>query len=489
MDVTPWTTATTLLALLRERRLGAVELLDMQLAQIEQHNPVLNAVVALDAGVARREAQAADNAAPGSLGLLQGLSMTLKDSWEAVGMPTTCGLPDLAQHYPARDADAVTCLRAAGAIVFGKTNLPVLAGDHQSYNPVYGTTLNPWDITRTPGGSSGGAAAAVAAGFTSLEMGSDIGGSIRCPAHYCGIYGHKASYGIVPMRGHIPPMPGSAVLPPLGVAGPMARSAADLELALDIIAAPPEAMRSVCSLRLPPSRHETLRGFRVALWADQKAYSVDNRCVAAMHDYAADLRRLGVQVDENARPEIDTQHSDDLYVALLFRAVSADMPEALLALTEQAALDADAGPHSYPTRIACAVRLGFADYIHLLEQQQRLCEVWQRFFKRYDLILCPIMPTVAFPHDHSGTAPGHIAQYTRTTLVDGRPVPYMNGLQWPGLATVANLPATAVPTGRRIDGLPMGLQIIGPYLEDRSPLRFAQLVERELGGFVAPPLS
>jgi amidase len=479
--------ASALLRLLRERKLGAVELLDLLLARIERLNPRFNAVVARDAEGARRQARAADDLPAERRGPLHGLPMTIKDVYEVVGMPATCGMPELVRHLPAQDADAVARLRAAGAIHFGKTNVPIHAADHQSYNAVYGATSNPWDVTRTPGGSSGGAAAAVAAGLTPLELGSDIGGSIRCPSHFCGVYGHKPSFGVVPLRGHIPPPPAALTSPPLGVGGPIARSAQDLELALDLLVAPAEPDLGAWSVRIPPSRREKLGDFRVALWADQKAYSVDARCIAAMRAWAEDLRRIGVRVDDAARPDLDTAASDDLYVAMLFSVVTAGMPEEILSLTERVAVEMNAGPRSHPTRIAQAVRTTHAQFGAMLEQQEQLCRRWRRFFESHDLIICPVMPTVAFPHDPSGAGPGHIAQYSRTVTVDGRPIPYLNGLQWPGFATVAKLPATAVPTGRLIDGLPMGVQLIGPYLEDRTPLRFAQLVEEALGGFVAPP--
>jgi amidase len=479
--------ATELLGLLRQRKLGSLELLEIQLARIEASNPEINAVVALDVEGARAAARAADDAPADARGPLHGLPITIKDSFEVPGMPATCGFPHLADHRPERDAEAVALLRGAGAIPFGKTNVPIAVADHQSYNPIYGTTSNPWDLQRTPGGSSGGSAAAVAAGFSPLELGTDIGGSIRCPAHFCGVYGLKTSYGIVPRRGHIPPAPDGVSHRPLGVAGPIARSAADLELALDVLTAPEEPDRAAWSVRVPSSRHERLRDFRVALWADGEHFSIDRRCLEAMHEYADDLRRLGVQVDETARPEIDVAASDDLYVSMLFSVISGGMPEEVLALTE--AVGAEADPRGYPARIARAVRLTAHEFGGLLEQQVHLCDAWRRFFERFDVILCPIMPTVAFPHDHSGEGPGHVQQYSRTTLVDGQPVPYMNGLQWPGLVTVANLPATAIPTGRRIDGMPMGVQAVGPYLEDRTPLRFAQLVERELGGYVPPPMA
>ena len=479
--------ATQLLAQLRERKVGARELLDLLIKRIERLNPELNAVVALDIDGARKAAVAADSAPPGRRGPLHGLPMTIKDAYEVVGMPTTCGMPELAQHKPARDADAVARVRAAGAIPFGKTNLPYGAADHQSYNPVYGETRNPWNVARTPGGSSGGSAAAVAMGLTPLEIGSDIAGSIRCPSAFCGVYGHKSSFGVVPLRGHIPPPPGGLTTIPLGVGGPIARSAEDLELALDVLAAPSELDRAAWSLRIPPSRHTRLDSFRVAMWADQKAYSVDSRSIEAMLAFAKDLRSAGAHVDEAARPDMDFAASDDLYVALLFSTITTGMPEEILAATERVAADMKAPPRSYPARIARAVRTTRSEYVSMLEQQQVLARAWQKFFEKYDVLLCPAMPTVAFPHDHSGTGPAHIAQYQRTIVVDGRPIPYLNNMQWPGLVTVANLPATAVPTGRMIDGLPLGIQVIGPYLEDRTPLRFAQLTARAVAGFVPPP--
>jgi amidase len=291
------------------------------------------------------------------------------------------------------------------------------------------------------------------------------------------------------MRGHIPPPPGSNAIVPLGVAGPLARSAADLELLLEILAAPAEPDRAAWSIRIPASRHERLADFRVGIRADPGTYSVDARCVAAIHELARDLRRAGATVDESARPDIDFAASDDLFIALLFATVSTGAPEEVLAETEQAAADRKAGVRSYPERIARAVRTTRADFAALFEQQQALRRAWHRFFERFDVLLCPITTTLAFPHDHSGTGFGHIAQYDRTLIVDGQPVPYLSCIQWPGLATIANLPATAIPTGRLIDGLPMGVQAIGPYLGDRTTIRFAQLIERALGVYAPPPIA
>ena len=479
--------ATGLLELLGRRKIGSLELLELLIRRSERLNPSLNAVIAMDLDRARDAARNADNTPQDERGPLHGLPMTIKDAYEVEGMTATCGIPALAGHRPERDAEAVALLRRAGAIPFGKTNTPVAAADHQSYNPLFGTSNNPWDLTRTPGGSSGGAAAAVAAGLTPLELGSDIGGSIRCPAHFCGIYGHKPSYGIVPTRGHIPPMPGTLSITGLNVAGPLARSAEDLELALDVLAKPGIAEGKAWSLALPRSRHERLRDFRVALWADQRGYRVDGRCIEAMHEYAEDLRAAGVEVDASARPDFDPAASDDIYIALLFSIITAGMTGEERRQAIEAGADSAPDDRGYPARVSRAAQLSQQDYLRLKERQQQLFRVWAEFFSRYDLILCPVMPVVAFPHDHSGN--GLLGQYQRRHKVDGQECPYMEGLQWPGLVTVAHLPATAIPTGRFIDGLPMGIQAVGPYLEDRTPLRFAQLAQHQVAGWQAPPCA
>lgn len=472
--------ATDLIAMLKARELSSLELLDLQLARVKAHNDNLNAVIALDADNARHAARRADEerARGHASGALHGLPLTIKDSWEVVGMPATCGIDALANHRPARDADAIARFRSAGAIFFGKTNLPTGAADHQSYNALFGLTRNPWNVERTVGGSSGGAAAALASGFTPLELGSDIGGSIRCPAHFNGVYGHKPSYGIVPMRGHIPPPPGSLSDFELGVGGPLARSAYDLELAMDLLASPAELDQTAWSLRIPASRHEKLSDFRVAMWADAKHYTIDARCLQAMEEYANDLRRAGVKVDDKARPEIDPVDSYDVYLNILIAVMAAGMPP----IPDTFAPD----DRSYAARFARAGRLSYQEFARHAEKREHISRAWRAFFEKYDVLLCPIMPTVAFPHDTSSIEEG--GQFTRTLLVDGKPRPYLDNLQWPGLITVANLPATAVPTGRIVDGMPTGLQIAGPYLEDRTTLRFAQLAEKEFGGFVRPPV-
>lgn len=478
--------ATEWLERLRTRQISAVELLNMQLQRVEQHNPALNVVIAQDAENALAQARASDNARTPT-GPLHGLSMTIKDTWEVTGMPTTCGLPFLANHRPMADADAVTRLKAAGAIIFGKTNTPVGAGDHQSYNPLYGCSNNPWNTAHTVGGSSGGAAGALAAGFTSLELGSDIGGSIRCPSHFCGVFGHKPSYGIVPIRGHIPGMPGSLSAVELAVGGPMARSAADLELALDLLVAPSDADSAAWRIVLPPARQKRLTDFRVALWLDAPGFALDDAYRDVLLEFGEDLRREGVTVIDGATTvaqEIDASASHAVYIEMLFAIVGGGMPPHEVERLRKAGEGTEA--NSYAARLARAVSLEHRGFDQLLEQRAHLMQAWKRVFTQVDLVLCPVMPTAAYPHDHSHDELGALAQQHRRVIVNKQAHPYLDGLQWPGLATLAQLPATALPLRQRVGGLPVGVQAMGPYLEDRTPLQFARLVEQALGGFQAP---
>lgn len=483
---TAFQSATTLARLIAARKLGAVELLELYLQRIETINPRINAVVALDVDGARRRAAEADAAtARGErFGPLHGVPMTVKDAFEVAGLPATCGLEELRHYRPARDAAAVARLRRAGVVIIGKTNLPAGATDHQSYNTLFGLTRNPWNLERTVGGSSGGSAAALAAGLCALEIGSDIGGSIRVPSHFCGTYGHKPSYGIVPTGGHIPPPPGHHHAVELGVVGPMARSAEDLERALDVIAAPGELADKAVSLRLPPARHEDLREFRVALWADARSFPLDDGCRRAIEDYAEDLRRLGIQVDETARPDFEPRKSYEAYLDTLFGIIGGGVPEPTLDAFDAAARGAAEG--SYEAQLGRAARQSLRQWMATAEAREVLFRRWRDFFGRYDVVICPVTPTVAFPHDTEGQ--DITAQFSRRIAVNNVLRPYLDNLTWPGLVTVANLPATAVPTGRFADGMPVGVQIVGPFLEDRTPLRLAQLVAGELGGFNPPPV-
>jgi amidase len=478
-------TAVQMKGLLASRKASALELLDLHLERVRKLNPVFNAVVALDEVGARRQARAVDDAlARGMpLGPLHGLPMTIKDTFEVTGMPTTSGFEELRHYRPVQDAAAVARIRHSGAVIFGKTNLPAGAADHQSCNTLFGLTRNPWNVERTVGGSSGGSAAALAAGMTPLEFGSDIGGSIRVPAHFCGVYGHKPSYGIVSLAGHIPPPPGHLLQPELAVAGPLARSAVDLELLLDVVLGPPEFAGNSAGFALPPPRHVDLKEFRVAVWNDAKSFPVDSSYAAAIDALVGDIRRLGVQVDADARPAIDAAESYSVYLQTLFGIIGAGLPAPVRAALIEAGKGAPA--ESYPRRVSDAVQQTLAQYLDAAERRQKLFRGWRDFYTNYDVLLCPITPTVAFPHDIASLELA--AQFDRRLIVDGRSIPYMDNLAWPGLVTVANLPATAMPTRHLVGGMPAGVQIVGPYLGDRTTMKFAQLLEQQLGGFMLPP--
>jgi amidase len=442
--------ATTLVSALRDRSISSRELLEAFLARVDQVNPSVNAVVTLDVERAMEAAARADEeTAQGSaVGALHGLPVTIKDSIETAGLRTTAGAPELAGHVPARDADAVSRLRAQGAVIFGKTNLPVFAMDWQSYNPIFGTTNNPWDLTRTPGGSSGGAAAAVASGMTGLELGSDIRGSLRQPAHNTGVFTLKPSFGIVPTRGHIPGPPGTLSTPDMAVLGPLGRSADDLDLALDVLAGPDAAMVTAWRLRLPPARGRALSDYRVAVWLDDPFSPVDDDVLAVLTGAVASLRAAGARIDDTARP-----------VEL-----------------------AEAGP-LFERLFAAAVSPGAADWNHLNEHRHQLRARWARFFESYDALLTPVSPVAAIVHGTSGDLD------SRTIVVNGAQRPYTDQSTWPGLAGGSYLPAAVAPVGLTRRGLPVGMQVIAPYLEDRTAIDVARQIERHVGGFQAPSVG
>jgi len=475
-------TATELVAALRRRELGSRELLEHYLERIARLDGGLNAVVTLDVERARSAADAADRAlaAGDAKGALLGLPMTVKDTFETAGLRTTCGVPELSQHVPAADAVAVARLRAAGAVIFGKTNTPTWAGDWQTTNPIFGTTNNPWDRARTPGGSSGGSAVAVAAGFTALELGSDIGGSVRVPSHCCGVSGHKPSHGLVPQRGHIPGAPGTLSERDLNVIGPLARTVDDLELGLDVVAGPLPELAHALTLRLPPPRATKLADFRAGAWFDEPACAIDQEMRGLLERAADTLTKAGARIDREARPAVDFREAVDLYVALLMPIMSLELPDAV---AEQMAKAGEQVPADAPGLFAASARASAArhrDWLRTHERRERIRARWAGFFRDHDVLLCPVMLTPAFVQDQTEFS-------TRRLRVNGEDRSYMENIEWPALVTMALLPSTVIPVGRTAGGLPVGMQIVGPYLEDRTTLAFARAAERELGGFTPPP--
>lgn len=476
--------ASELARMIRDREISAAALLEHFLARLERYNPDINAVVVTDLDAARERARAADAAlaAGENWGPLHGVPMTVKETFEVAGMPTTAGAQELRDYRSRANAVAVQRLLDAGAVIFGKTNVPLYAGDLQTYNELYGSTSNPWDLERTPGGSSGGAAAALAAGLTPLELGSDIGGSIRTPAHFCGVAGLKPSYGVVPVRGHVPGPPGSLSRADIGVMGPMARNVSDLMLALDVLAGPDEDDATAWRLELPAPRHRSLGDYRVAAWLDDPACPVDREIVAILQGVAARLRAAGVAVDEQARPAgIELPTAYEVFYNLLTAALSGGLPPKVFDKMQQVADSADPDDRHYFTRFARGSTQRHARWLRTNEKRQHLRRAWAEFFRDYDIMLCPVVQTVAFPKDE------HPAASDRILMINGQPQPYMDIMVWAGVAGATYLPAVVVPVGQTETGLPVGVQIIGPYLEDRTALDFAQHVERLMGGFRAPP--
>jgi amidase len=489
MNELSYRSASECLALLRSGAFSSLELVDSCIARIEALNPDVNAVVAKDYERARESAGAADAARSKGedLGALHGLPMTIKDSLETAGLVTTSGAPALRNHVPAEDAVAVQRMLDAGAIVLGKTNLPLYAGDWQTFNAVYGRTNNPWDVTRTVGGSSGGAAASVAAGFIPLEVGSDIGGSIRTPANYCGVYGHKPSHGIVPGRGHIPGPPGTKSEPDLAVIGPLARTAGDLQLALDVIAGPDALTRNGWTLELPPPRAETLKDFRVAYWLDDPLCPIDSKVRDELESTIEALRPHVKLVDIGATLQLE--RIVPLYVRLLMGVIGGDMPKPLRMLTRMLLpYYAFADRVGIPTDLvamnaARGMHLPHSEWNRTNEGRTRLRWQCHELFRDIDVLLTPVGPVTAFPHQTGGN---HLS---RRITVNGQQRPYMDHVCWIALATAAYLPATSAPVGVTSDGLPVSIQIIGPYLGDRTTIRFAELLADVRGGFHPPPLA
>ncbi len=477
MSELAYSTAIDIAKRIRQREVSSREVLDYFLERVDRLDTRINSVVTLDVERARAEADAADAAlARGEVhGPLHGVPMTVKDSFQTAGMRTTSGAPELADFVPQEDAWPVARLREAGAIIFGKTNLPLYAGDLQSYNEVFGTTNNPYDLSRTPGGSSGGSAAALACGFTPLELGSDIGGSIRLPAHMSGVTGHKPSYDIVPAHGQIPGPPGTLTLADLAVAGPMARSVEDLELELNILAGPNRWERRAWRLELPPPRHHTLREYRVAAWLDDPCCPVEPGVRSLLEKAARALADAGVRVDPDARPAFTLDKVADTFFALLQAALAGSV--ARDRIEEYAATPGDTAVAR--TRRLLAMR--HRQWLSYNERRLQLRRRWEEFFTQWDAMLFPVMPCAAIPHDHSEP------QAARLVWVGGEQRSYWDLITWMAPAGACYLPATVVPVGCLENGLPVGIQIVGPYLEDRTTLDLAKHLLALVGGCPRPP--
>jgi len=473
--------ATRLASLIRRKKIGCLELLEHYVARLEKYNPAVNAIVVTDRDSARRRARAADAALKKgkAWGPLHGVPMTVKESYDVVGMPTTWGTPELKDNRPSRNALAVDRLLGAGVVLFGKSNVPLMLADWQSYNAVYGSTNNPWDLGRTPGGSSGGSAAALAAGLTGIEAGSDIGASIRNPAHYCGVFGHKPTYGIVPPRGQS--LPGRMAQPDIAVIGPLARSADDLALGLSAMAGADEIDGAGWQLRLPAPRRKELREYKVAVMLTDPSSEVDQEVQDRLQALADFLAKKKARVSDRARPDIDTGEADRVYVQLLRSATSGRQTDDELTRNLEIARGLAPGDESYYARMMRGNTLLHRDWLAFDEARHKMRWKWHAFFEEWDLLLCPPAASAAFPHDQQGE------RHERTIRVNGKDVPTTDQLFWAGYPGEVYLPATVAPIGFTPAGLPVGVQIVGPQYADRTTIDFARHLEREYQPFVPPP--
>ena len=472
--------AMDLAGLVRGGEISSVELTRHFIERIERLDGDINAVVVRTFERALEDAAAADAAlARGEAnGPLHGLPLTIKESYVMADTPATWGIE--AQRNNVADADGVVVsrFRAAGAHFLGKTNVPVDLGDIQSYNPIYGTTSNPWNLERTPGGSSGGSAAAMAAGFSALEAGSDIGGSIRTPAHFSGVFGHKPTWGIVPMSGHevVPHVPD----PDLSVCGPLARDAADLAVALDVMAGPTEREATGWRLELPAAGFEKLADLRVAVWSNEDIAPVSAETAERVERVAAAFARLGATVSDTARPDFDIRKAHLVYQNLLTAVMSSGQPASRIEKIRERVATLDPADMSADAVAARASVMSHREWIRHDFRRERLRRAWDAFFRDWDVLVCPQFAVPAIPHDHRPLA-------DRTTIVDGEARPYMESVFWSGLVIASYLPSTCLPTGPSSDGLPIGVQIVGAPYRDHATIECARRIAQEIGGFVPPP--
>lgn len=427
---------------------SALEVCDAAVARIAAKDGPINAVVVRDFERARTAAKTIDaQRTKDDPRPLLGVAMTVKESNDVAGLPTTWGIAAFKSLPVVEDAVAVARLKAAGAVILGKTNAPVALADWQSVNPVYGRTNHPLDPMRGPGGSSGGAAAALASHMVPLELGSDIGGSIRVPAHLCGVYGLKPTHGVIPLKGH--GFPGTdSIDVDLAVVGPMARSVDDIAVAFDAMAGPVDG--AGYTLNLAPPRHAALRDYRVLVLDAHPSAATDASVRDPLNALAERLERVGAKVTRNMTDLPDLAAAHATYVRMLTTITSRGAPDA-----------APVNAHVW---------------MDLLDTQARLIRQWRAVFKQVDVVLAPPFGVPAFPHEDN---PDWGA---RRLVIDGADTPYGAQLAWPGVATFPNLPALAAPIATTANGLPVGVQIIaGPY-EDRTTIAFAAAMAREMRG-------
>jgi amidase len=477
----PFRSAKQLAALIRQKKIGCLELLDLYLKRVERYNPKINAIIFLNIEGARKRAKQADRALARKevWGPLHGVPMTIKESFDVAGMPTTWGVPQYRDNYAKKNSLAADRLLKAGVVLYGKTNVPLYLADWQSFNEIYGTTNNPWDVTRIPGGSSGGSAAALAAGLTGIDAGSDIGASIRNPAHYCGVYGHKPTYAICSPRGQA--LPGVVAASDISVIGPMARSADDIAIALEAMAGPDDIDGTGWQLRLPKPRKKSLKEYKVSVIYTDPEAEVDGEVQKRIEAVADFLKKGKAKVVEDARPAFGSRQAYRNYIQLLRAATSGRMTPELFQKNLAAFNTLQPDDESYQAQMIRAQAMYHKDWLAYNEARHRMRLAWAEFFKAYDLLLCPTATTAAFPHNQKGE------RWERMVMVNGNPQPSTTQMFWAGYSCNFYLPSTIAPAGFTSEGLPVGVQIVGPQYGDYTCIDFAGMLEREFQAFVPPP--
>jgi amidase len=467
--------------LLRAGKITARDLLGQCLDQYMRHNERLNAIVVTDLDRAWATAAAADKRlkAGTPCGPFDGVPMTIKESFDWTGLPSTWGLPRLRDNIAAKDAVAAARMAAAGAVIYGKTNVPLMLADWQSFNDVYGTTNNPWDLSRAPGGSSGGSAVALATGMSALEIGSDIGASIRNPAHYCGVYGHKPSFGVVPYRGHL--LPGVVQPGDISVAGPLARSARDLAAMMKILAGADGVEARALTISLPAAAQKSLKEFRVAIMLSDPVSKVDQPVQDLIAQLGSFLSSRVKSISFTARPAFSSREAMDIYITLLRSATSRRQSDSEFAANAARVAEFADSDTSYYAQMLRAFVIPHRSWLAASERRHQMRLAWEAFFEDYDVMLCPAAASAAFPHDQAGE------RHERTIAVNGKRVPTTDQLFWAGYSGCFYLPSTVAPLGLTAQGLPSGVQIIARGYGDLTAIRFAELLEREYAGFVPPP--
>ena len=446
-----WTT-TQQVAAIKSGKLGSRELLEIYIDRIERLNPTINAVITTDFDRARKIADETDKVHQSGRtgGKLSGIPTTIKDALETEGIRSTGGANVLRDHVPNQDAPVVRSVKDEGAIVIGKTNLPLWSGDIQAYNDIFGTTNNPWNPERVPGGSSGGAAAAVATGLTSFEIGTDIGGSIRFPSAFCGVFGHKPSYGIIPSTGYLDHELGGGTEADVNVIGPIARSAEDLRLLLGILMRKSGPLLPHLAAPVVPDQA------RIAVWLDDDFCSVDQEVLGKLSETVDVMKRAGFKVDDKARPEIDPMEASNIGMKLLMAAISWILPDAPLRHRE---------------------------WLELHRQRELIRLKWADFFRQYDVLLTPVCFVPPFEHLHEGDF------MTRSLTCNNEIRPYFELIRWTILIGMAFLPSTVPPIGLGSSGLPIGVQVVGPYGGDYTTIDVAERISELMGGCQPPPMA